>query len=71
MRGWIWGQIELRWSARRGRAAGLLLERQDLADRGHVLDRHDDLELERLAHAGVDDRSPVAARRLAPPSGLG
>ena len=38
-----------------GRAAGLLVEWQHLADRGHVLDRHDDLEVERLAHTGVDD----------------
>ena len=30
--------------------------RQDLADRGHVVDRDDDLELERLAGAGIDDR---------------
>ena len=39
-----------------GRAAGLLVLRQDLADGGHVVDRDDDLELERLACAGVDDR---------------
>ncbi len=39
----------------RGRAAGLLIERQDLADRCHVLDRYHDLEIERLAHAGIDD----------------
>ena len=45
----------------RGRAAGLLVERQDLAGRGHVLDRDDDLELERLAGAGIDDRH-LAAR---------
>ena len=38
------------------RAAGLLVHRQDLAQARHVLDRHDDLELERLARAGVDDR---------------
>ncbi len=40
----------------RGRAAGLLVQGQDLAGRGHVLDRDDDLELERLAGAGIDDR---------------
>jgi hypothetical protein len=45
----------------RGRAAGLLVEREDLAGGGHVLDRNDDLQLERLAGAGVDDRH-VAAR---------
>ena len=38
------------------RAAGLLVHRQHLAEPGHVLDRDDDLELERLARAGVDDR---------------
>ena len=37
------------------RAAGLLVHRQDLAEARHVLDRHDDLELERLPRAGVDD----------------
>ena len=45
------------------RAAGLLLVRQDLAERGHVLDRDDDLELERLARAGVDDRRPRGRAR--------
>ena len=30
--------------------------RQDLADGAHVVDRHDDLQLERLARAGIDDR---------------
>ena len=38
-----------------GRAAGLLVRGQDLAHGGHVVDRDDDLELERLAGAGVDD----------------
>ncbi len=37
-------------------AAGLLLERQDLAEGRHVVDRDDDLELEWLACAGIDDR---------------
>ena len=41
--------------APRGRPAGLVLGRQELADGRHVVDRHDDLELERLARAGVDD----------------
>ncbi len=40
--------------------AGLLVHRQDLAQARHVLDRHDDLELERLARAGVDDRDLAA-----------
>ena len=61
IRGWIAGQIELRGSAPRPEPPRLLLDRQHLADGGHVLDRHDDLELERLAHAGVDDRRPAAA----------
>ena len=44
------------------RAAGLLLRGESLAEAGHVLDRDDDLELERLAGAGVDDGdlAPVA-----------
>ena len=46
---------------RRRRAAGLVVERQDLADRRHVVDRDDHLEIERLARAGVDDRD-LAAR---------
>ena len=37
------------------RAAGLLLLGQDVADGAHVIDRHDDLEVERLSGAGVDD----------------
>ena len=59
--GWIAGQMLALRLRVRGRAAGLLVERQDLAGRGHVLDRDDDLELERLAGAGVDDRH-LAAR---------
>ena len=39
-----------------GRATGLLLLGQDVTDGAHVVDRDDDLELERLAGAGVDDR---------------
>ena len=38
-------------AAARGRAARLLLERQDLAEGRHVVDRDDDLEVERLARA--------------------
>ena len=49
--------------APRGRAAGLLLGRQELADGRHVVDRDDDLELERLARAGVDDRRPRGRAR--------
>ena len=44
-----------RVAARRG-TARLLLEREDLAHGGHVVDRDDDLEIERLARAGIDDR---------------
>ena len=44
-----------------GRAAGLLVLGQDVADGAHVVDRDDDLELERLARAGIDDRD-VAVR---------
>ena len=55
MRGWIDGQMLERRSPPAGRAAGLVLGRQDLAERRHVVDRDDDLEVERLAGAGVDD----------------
>ena len=37
------------------RATGLILGREDLAERRHVVDGDDDLEVERLARAGVDD----------------
>ena len=39
----------------------------DLAELGHVLDRDHDLDLERLAHAGVDDGDrpgPAPGRRV-------
>ncbi len=36
-------------------SARLFLRREHLAEPGHVLDRDDDLELERLAAAGIDD----------------
>ncbi len=42
-------------AARRRRAARLLLEREHLPERRHVVDRDDDLEVERLARAGIDD----------------
>ena len=48
---------------RRVAAAGLAERRRRIAGRAHVVDRHDDLDLERLAHAGIDDLHP--ARRLA------
>jgi hypothetical protein len=41
--------------AERDRTAGLLVGREDLAEPGHVLDRDDDLELQRLPAARVDD----------------
>jgi hypothetical protein len=40
----------------RRRTADLFLERDGIADRGHVLDRDHYLELERLSHASVHDR---------------
>ena len=55
IRGWIAGQMLVRRSPRPRRAAGLLVGRQDLAERRHVVDRDDDLEVERLARAGIDD----------------
>ena len=54
-------RCELRCVHRSGRSTGLLLERKHLADRGHVLDRHDDLQIERLANTGVHDPAPAAA----------
>jgi hypothetical protein len=48
IRGWIAGQMLVacrRWWP----AAGLLVERQDLADGGHIVHRDDDLQVERLA----------------------
>ncbi len=38
------------------RPAGLLLLRQDIADGAHVVDRYDDLQVERLPGACIDDR---------------
>ena len=47
------------------RTARLLIHRQDLAEAGHVLDGHDDGQLQRLAGARVNDRDlatvPVAS----------
>ncbi len=43
------------------RTAGLLVERQRLAEPAQVLDRHDDRQLERLARPRIDDRD-LAAR---------
>jgi hypothetical protein len=53
------------------RAARLVLGRQDLPEPGHVLDRDDDLQVKRLAGAGVDDldlsiRSDAAEERRDP-----
>ena len=42
------------------RPARLLLERQRLAEAAQVLDGYDDLQLQRLASAGVDDRDAAA-----------
>ncbi len=59
--GWIAGQMLALASGFVAGPPGCWIERQDLAGRGHVLDRDDDLELERLAGAGIDDRH-LAAR---------
>ena len=50
------GQMLAARIRRRRPVRRLLVGRQDLAHGGHVLHRHDDLEFERLADAGVDDR---------------
>ena len=62
IRGWMAGQMLVRASRSGGRSPGLLLERDGLAEAAHVVDGHDHLELERLAHAGVHDRHRSAAR---------
>ncbi len=67
-RGCIAGQMLAAHGPAGGRAA--VGSSIDLAERAHVLDRHDDLDLERLADAGVDDRDrarPAAAARAKPP----
>ena len=61
IRGWIAGQMLVRRSPLAAGPARLLLRRDALAHRRHVLDRHDHLEVERLAHPGIDDRD-LAAR---------
>ena len=53
----------------RCRAAGLLLERQRLTETAHVLDRHDDRELERLARARIDDPDLAAGPGAAEEAG--
>ena len=57
--GWIDGQIE-----RRSTPAGASGASTVVADRTHILDRHDHLEVERLAHARVDDRHRRAGARV-------
>ncbi len=52
------GQIDVRRSAPGGRA-GQVAGR--LAQRRHVLDRHDDLQVERLLRRRLDDRDRAAA----------
>ena len=61
IRGWIAGQMLVRSSGLVAGPPGCSSSGQDLADRRHVVDRDDDLQLERLARAGVDDRD-VAVR---------
>ena len=58
-RGCIAGQMLRRTGPAAARAAHRLVD--DLAERAHVVDRDDDLDVERLAHAGVDDRDRAAA----------
>ena len=53
------------------RTAGLLVHRQDLAQARHVLDRDDDLDLQRLPRAGVDDRDLAAVADAAEEAGDG
>ena len=55
MRGWIDGQMLERRSPRPAGPPGWSSGGQDLAERRHVVDGDDDLEVERLARAGVDD----------------
>ena len=57
--------------AAQDRAARLLVHGQDLAQAGHVLDGDDDLELEGLAGAGVDDGDLAALARAAEVAGDG
>ena len=52
-------------------SAGLLVLRQHLAEACHVLDGDDDLELQRLAGTGVDDRHVPAVARPAEEPGDG
>ena len=61
------GQMRAAHRAGGRRAATRLVD--DLAELAHVVDRHDHLDLERLAHAGVDDgdRPGRAAARREPP----
>ena len=54
-----------------GRTAGLLVERERLAERRHVVDRDDDLEVERLPCAGVDDGDRAARAGAAEETGDG
>ena len=50
------GRPDARAGLRVGRrSAGLLVERQRLPERGHVVDGDDDLELERLSRPGIHD----------------
>src|SRR4051794_17183527 len=53
------------------RAALLLVLGQHLAEAGHVLARHDALELERLARAGIDDGALAALPAPAEEAGDG
>ena len=56
MRGWIAGQMLVRRSGLVAGPPGCSPGWQELADRGHVVHRHDDLQVERFARPGIDDR---------------
>ena len=45
------------------RSARLLVERKRLAEAAHVLDRHDDLQVQPLLRPGVDDGHPAVGAR--------
>ena len=55
IRGWIAGQMLVRRSGLIAGPPGCCSWGSDVADGAHVVDRDDDLQLERLARAGVDD----------------
>ena len=71
IRGWIAGQMLVRISPPRTGPPGCCVQGQDLAQASHVLDGDDDLDLEGLAGAGVDDGDLAALARAAQVAGDG